>query len=380
MNEKPTSIPAVQEFIQSAPGAVWLRGGGSKPALSTPAHGATALELSGLSGILEYEPAEYTFTALAGTAVADVIAALAENGQYLPFDPLLVAEGATLGGTVAANTAGSGRFRYGGVRDFILGVRFVDGQGQLVRGGGKVVKNSAGFDLPKFFVGSLGRYGVLVELTFKVFPRPQAYQTLRAAYPNLEAALGATFRLANSSLEMDAVDLLPEEAGCALLIRVGGLAGVLAERVARLRQFLQQETGARATAVLTDDADAQLWQAANNLAWAPPGTAVVKIPIAPKQAPALEARLGNWQRRYTCAANVAWVAAPIMAAPIMAAPETAVENTAVLHQTLCDLGLVGLQLTGQAANPILGQRRGDSLARRVKQALDPNAVFGLSVG
>jgi glycolate oxidase FAD binding subunit len=364
MNEKPTSITAVQELIQSAPGAVWLRGGGSKPALSTPANGATALELGGLSGILEYEPAEYTFTALAGTAVADVVAALAENGQYLPFDPLLAEAGATLGGTVAANTAGSGRFRYGGVRDFILGVRFVDGRGQLVRGGGKVVKNSAGFDLPKFFVGSLGRYGVLVELTFKVFPRPQAFQTVRAAYPDLAAALGVTFRLAQTSLEMDAVDLLPQAGGCTLLLRVGGLATALPERAARLGQFLREKTGAGETAVLSDDADAQQWQMANNLAWAPPGAAMVKIPIAPKQAPALDAGLGDWPRRYTCAANVAWVAT---------------ENTAVLHQTLCDLGLVGLQLTGQAADPILGQRRGASLARRVKQALDPDAVFGVEV-
>jgi glycolate oxidase FAD binding subunit len=258
MNEKPTSITAVQELIQSAPGAVWLRGGGSKPALSTPANGATALELGGLSGILEYEPAEYTFTALAGTAVADVVAALAENGQYLPFDPLLAEAGATLGGTVAANTAGSGRFRYGGVRDFILGVRFVDGRGQLVRSGGKVVKNSAGFDLPKFFVGSLGRYGVLVELTFKVFPRPQAFQTVRAAYPDLAAALGATFRLAQTSLEMDAVDLLPQAGGCTLLLRVGGLAAVLPERAARLGQFLREKTGAGKRPFSATTTDAQL--------------------------------------------------------------------------------------------------------------------------
>lgn len=370
MNEKPTSVTAVQEFVRAAPGPLLLRGGGSKPALSTPQDGETVLEMGGLSGILEYEPAEYTFTALAGTAVADIRAALAENGQYLPFDPLLAEAGATLGGTVVANTAGSGRFRYGGVRDFILGVHFVDGQGQMVRGGGKVVKNSAGFDLPKFFVGSLGRYGALVELTFKVFPQPQAYQTLRAAYPDLETALRATFHLANTSLEMDAVDLLPGEGGCTLLLRVGGLTAVLPQRVARLAQFLRQETGAGETAVFRDDEEAQQWQAANALAWVPPGAALVKIPLAPRQAPALDealnaalnAALGNAPRRYTCAANVAWVATT---------------DTAVLHQILCQQGLVGLQLSGPATDPILGQRRGASLARRVKQALDPRGVFGM---
>ena len=107
---------------------------------------------------------------------------LAEHGQYLPFDPPLAAAGATLGGTVAAGLSGPGRYRYGGVRDFVLGVRFVDGMGNLVRGGGKVVKNAAGFDFPKLMVGSLGRLGVLAELSFKVFPQPPAFATLAVSY------------------------------------------------------------------------------------------------------------------------------------------------------------------------------------------------------
>src|SRR4029450_4463398 len=92
-------------------------------------------------------------------------AALAARGQSLRCDPFLLDAGATLGGTVAAGLSGPGRFRYGGLRDFILGVRFVDGLGRLMHMGGKVVKNAAGFDLPKFLVGSLGRFGVLAELT-----------------------------------------------------------------------------------------------------------------------------------------------------------------------------------------------------------------------
>src|SRR6185369_15555126 len=125
------------------------------------------------------EPSEFTFTARAGTPVRDVVAALAERGQYLPFDAPWLAAGSTLGGLVAGGVAGPGRFRFGGIRDFILGIRFVDGAGRLLRLGGKVVKNAAGFDLPKFFVGSLGRFGVLVEITFKVFPRPISKLTLR---------------------------------------------------------------------------------------------------------------------------------------------------------------------------------------------------------
>ena len=165
-----------------------MRGGGSKPGLSTPGDDVTVLDMSGLRGVVEYEPNEFVFTALAGTPVAEVVAMLAEHGQYLPFDPPFAAAGATLGGAVASGLSGPGRYRYGGVRDFVIGVRFVDGLGQLVRGGGKVVKNAAGFDLPKLMVGSLGRLGALVELSFKVFPKPPAFATLRVDYPSLAAA------------------------------------------------------------------------------------------------------------------------------------------------------------------------------------------------
>ncbi len=95
-------------------------------------------------------------TMLAGTRVSEVISILGKQGQYLPFDPLLADRGATIGGTVASNAAGSGRFRFGGIRDFLLGVRFVDGRGKCIRGGGQVVKNAAGFDYPKLLVSQLG--------------------------------------------------------------------------------------------------------------------------------------------------------------------------------------------------------------------------------
>ncbi|MBI4768870.1 MAG: FAD-binding protein, partial [Chloroflexi bacterium] len=158
MPTKPTTIAEVRDAVRSLP-RLLPRGGGSKPALSIPPEGVAALDLSGLTGLLEYDPAEFTFTALAGTPLSEVLAALSANGQYLPFDPPFAARGATLGGAVAAGLSGPGRYRYGGVRDFILGVRLVDGNGDLVRGGGKVVKNAAGFDIPKLMVGSLGQLG-----------------------------------------------------------------------------------------------------------------------------------------------------------------------------------------------------------------------------
>src|SRR5437660_7832676 len=157
--------------------------------------------MTGLSGIVEYEPSEFTFTALAGTRVTEIAEALRKRGQYLPFDPMWQEAGATLGGTVASGLSGPGRFRFGGLRDFILGVRFVDGTGRLLRMGGKVVKNAAGFDLPKFFVGSLGRFGVLAELTFKVFPRPPSRLTLRLAARDMASAAQMMIEAGNTHRE-----------------------------------------------------------------------------------------------------------------------------------------------------------------------------------
>jgi glycolate oxidase FAD binding subunit len=119
--------------------------------------------------------------------------------------------GATIGGTVAAGLSGPGRFRYGGVRDFILAVQFADGAGQLLRGGAKVVKNAAGFDIPKFLVGSCGRYGVLVEVTFKVFPTPQSWLTLRIPCADATEATTHIAQGACSRWELDALDFVPGE-------------------------------------------------------------------------------------------------------------------------------------------------------------------------
>jgi glycolate oxidase FAD binding subunit len=157
----PSSVAAFAEAVRVTPNLIVV-GGGTKPRLAEANSIYTRVSTSGLCGIVEYQPDEYTITVLAGTPLREVIATLKAKGQFLPFDPLFVKAGATIGGAVAAGANGPGRFRFGGIRDFILGTRFVDGDGRVLRMGGKVVKNAAGFDLPKFLVGSLGRYGVLI--------------------------------------------------------------------------------------------------------------------------------------------------------------------------------------------------------------------------
>lgn len=333
------------------------RGGGTKPGLSTPTEGVAPLDMSGLAGVLEYDPGEFTFTALAGTRLAEVQALLRQHGQYLPFDPPLVEKGATLGGTVAAGLSGPGRYRYGGVRDFILGVRFVDGHGEVIRGGGKVVKNAAGFDFPKMMVGSLGQLGVLVELTFKVFPQPPAYLTVSLHCATLAEAVAALYRLYTARMDIDALDLLPAEGAATLQVRMGGLPAGLPARAERVRALLGGGE------IVQGAEEAALWRDAREFAWVPPGWALVKVPLTPRRIVELESALAGKAplRRYASGGNVAWVALP--------------EPPATLHAPLLELGLSGLAVFGPPGQARLGVRVGESFERRVKAVLDPYHRF-----
>lgn len=358
---QPKTTAELQEIVTASP-LLSVRGGGSKSALSAPPAGAVCVDLRGLSGIIECVPDEYVFTAYAGTPLQQVVEELARHRQYLPFDPLLVRRGATLGGTVAANMGGSGRYRYGGVRDFILGVRFVDGRGQLVRSGGKVVRNAAGFDLSKFFVGSLGRYGVLTEVSFKVFPRPHSAMTLALTYPSLAAALHAVFRLATVPLDIDALDLEPAEGKAfRLQLRVSGLESGLPDRLARLEALLQKEPPSLPQQLLLGHHETSCWDAINNLSWVPHGAQLLKVPLPPRQVPELDVRIPCDARRYTAGGGVAWLAR---------------HNVESARRVLTELGLVGLRVLGPGGDPFVGVRRGMGLAQRVKRALDPSGRFG----
>ena len=226
MTARPQTSDEVAEAVREA-SRILPVAGRTKPILAKTSD-AEHLDLSGLSGIMEYEPSEYVFTAKAGTLVRGVQRTLREHGQYLPFDPPFADKGSTLGGMVAAGLNGPGRLRFGGIRDFLIGVTFVDGGGRPVKGGGKVVKNAAGFDFPKFLVGSLGRFGVLTELSFKVFPQPESYATLCLPHKDLTAGLETVLRIAGSSWEPDALEL--KSSGEAVL-RLGGTERALAKRV-----------------------------------------------------------------------------------------------------------------------------------------------------
>jgi glycolate oxidase FAD binding subunit len=342
-------VQRIQDAVLSKP-RVRPTGGGSKPALS----GWGNLTMNDVSGVLEYNPQEYTFTALAGTPVKEVQTLLAKNGQYLPFDPPFVEAGATLGGTVASGLSGPERYRFGGVRDFLLGVKFVSGEGQLVTGGSKVVKNAAGFDFPKLMVGSLGQFGVLLELTFKVFPRPESYETLAIDFANFDEANKAMQKLAMSNLELACLELLPPHR---LLLRVAGLKEAIGKRLEGIQEFLNKQGE-----LLKDEAT---WQEAREFSWLPPQHSLVKIPLSPAKVVTLEKLLEeNLSKRYGVGGNVLYVAWPN-------------DKKEPLEKFLNGQNLSALAITGSWQNPLLGKRTGQAFTKRILSVLDPQGKFRL---
>ena len=137
-----------------------------------------AVDLRGLSGIVAYEPRELVLTVRAGTPLVEVEAAVAAERQMLPFEPPHFGPGATIGGTVAAGFSGPRRPYTGACRDFVLGTHIVNGKGEHLAFGGRVIKNVAGYDVSRLMTGALGTLGVITEVSFKVLPRPPVEVTL----------------------------------------------------------------------------------------------------------------------------------------------------------------------------------------------------------
>jgi glycolate oxidase FAD binding subunit len=155
-----------------------IEGGGSKSWYGNPNKYAK-LDTRAYSGILEYQPEELVITACAGTPLKEVEAALKAKNQVLAFEPPHFGENATFGGAIAAGLAGPGRITVGNFRDFVLGARILDGKGQDLSFGGKVMKNVAGYDVSRLLPGSLGTLALLLEASVKVLPKPAATATLR---------------------------------------------------------------------------------------------------------------------------------------------------------------------------------------------------------
>jgi glycolate oxidase FAD binding subunit len=226
-------------------------GGGTQLELGMPPSRLdVAIETGGLNRLVEYEPADLTVTAEAGMRFADLQRLLGEHGQFLALDPS-AQEGATLGGLIATNASGPLRFAFGTARDVVIGTRVANPDGTLTHAGGRVVKNVAGYDLNKLYIGSLGTLGIVVELSFKVAPIPPAMATVIGRFADLGAVRDVLEALVRSTLSPLAIELvgpgaaqaagLPEAA--LLVLRVGGYAQTVERQVRDLSALLDQHGG-----------------------------------------------------------------------------------------------------------------------------------------
>ncbi|AJD40226.1 glycolate oxidase subunit GlcE [Rhizobium sp. SEMIA 4085] len=232
------------------------------------------LRSTGLTGIVSYNPGEMVLTARAGTPLAEVEAALAENGQMLAFEPMdhrpvMGTSGEpTIGGVFAANVSGPRRFVAGAARDSLLGIRFVNGRGEIVKAGGRVMKNVTGLDLVKLLAGSHGTLGLLTEVTFRVPPRPKTEETIVVSGLNdADAATAMAAAMAQPVEVSGAAHLpltvtwkflggkLPE--GETTVLRIEGLPGSVEARAERLASAM---SAFGAVAILDEPASRQLWR------------------------------------------------------------------------------------------------------------------------
>lgn len=242
---KPENEAALAEMIATGTGPLRIVGGGTRD-IGALVQG-DVLSMAEVSGITLYEPGALTLVARAGTPVADIEAALASEGQRLAFEPmdhrgLLGTQGTpTIGGIVAANVSGPRRIQVGACRDSLLGVRFVDGIGRVLKNGGRVMKNVTGYDLVKLMAGSWGTLGVLSEVSLKVQALPETEATLvcegkteQDGVAALCAALGTPFDVAGAAH----LDAAATGGMSRTQVRLEGLEASVAYRMDRLRQGL----------------------------------------------------------------------------------------------------------------------------------------------
>lgn len=237
-------------------------GGGTKRNFGGPVRAENQLSVSGLSGISLYEPAALTIVVKAGTPLKEINDTLAKEGQLLPFEPanyatLLQSKGEpTIGGTIACGISGPRRIQAGAARDSLIGVRFINGEGEVVKNGGRVMKNVTGYDLVKLMCGSHGTLGVLTELSFKVLPKPETTAVLLMNGLSDDVAIAALSAALTSPYDVTGAAHTPHglDGESVTMIRIQGFKASVKYRTEKLRELLAQfgpadiETSARTKA------------------------------------------------------------------------------------------------------------------------------------
>ena len=384
--EAPGSEDAIAAAVASAYAArepLLVEGRGTKRAMLRPVQAARTLSTRNLSGITLHAPQELIVSARAGTSVAEVEAKLAEAGQGIIAEPPdlsgLLGEGqATLGGVVAANLSGPRRVAWGAMRDHVMGVRFVNGTGEVLRSGGRVLKNVTGLDLCKLLAGSHGTLGVVTEVTLKVLPVAERTGTLvlagldaRRGVAALAAALGSPFGVSGAAwLPAEAAARAPELDGMpggVALARIEDFVPSVAYRLGKLRDQL-------GGTLLDDEASRALWRRIRDAEVLPVAAedGVWRVSVRPSSGPAVAAALEAAGARLFLdwGGGLVWAAGPATAAT-----HAAVRDAAKAHGGTWTVMRAPDAL--RAAVDVVPPEAAAlaAITRRVKAAMDPAGIM-----
>jgi glycolate oxidase FAD binding subunit len=348
---------------------VRIRGSGTKSYIGDVR--PTDIEVSSerLAGVVDHVPADLTVTVGAGTRVADLAAALARAGQFLPLDPPHANE-ATIGGVIAANSNGFWRTRYGSVRDLLIGTRIALADGTVARAGGRVVKNVAGYDLDKLLVGSFGTLGVIVEATLKVLPVPAASDGLVARFARSADAFAGAQAIVRGASRVEACVIERTDAGWRLAMQARGTAPTVKRAITDARREIAERAG-DATALA--DALGEMRELPTR---ATDGALVrVSLPLAASAAFAETAA-----RLETLATLVADAASGVTRAHLMGEDDAVIRDAEALLLAARVVGGTG-RIERRAEHlrerlPTWPTRpNGDFLMRRIKEAFDPAGIL-----
>jgi glycolate oxidase FAD binding subunit len=390
MRDRPETVEQLRETVARRAGeghALYPQGGRTSLDFGgVPDRPGVAIDLTGLGRVLDYPAADMTITVEAGITLSALQAVLAAEGQRLPLDPPRP-DRATLGGIFATNASGPRRFGSGRPRDLILGVGFIAADGRAVKGGGRVVKNVAGYDFPRLLTGSMGTLGVIEHMTLKVRPRPEASAVAWVGFDGLSDVSAALDRLNTSRTRPAALELWSRKAaeivagGLGLPISEWTLAIGFEDNADSVRWQCDSvgpevEPGRREY-VEGEQAEA-LWRSMAEFPEAEVGPLTLLANVRPSAVPGLAARLdaGRW-------AVQAHAGNGVVRAHLTAPDADLADVTSVVDELRQEAGQAGGNLTlprcpteWKPQLRVWGRPRGDwSMMERVKRALDPAGVL-----
>lgn len=360
----------VVDAVQAAAGAgrkLAIRSGGSKAAVGAPAREAVALDVSALSGVVDYDPAELLLTVRPATPLSEVLALVAGQGQMLAFDPFdhgpifgQPAGAATIGGVVCAGVSGSRRLSRGGARDHLLGFRAVSGRGEVLIGGSRVVKNVTGYDLPKLVAGSWGRLVAVTEMHLKVVPHGPERVTMAVHGLEAQAAYALMARAMGSQADVAAAAHLPDDGGLTAL-RLEGFGPSVKARAEILAGF-------GAVPLSADEGEA-VWTETRSLSSLGQDAPLWRVDVPPRGGPAVVAALAPLGARwlFDWAGGLVWLTFDGDPALVRQAAAGAGGHAALVRAP------EALRAQTPAFHPATAGVR--ALEQRVRQAFDPDGVF-----